>query len=270
MIDNQVRTSYGSLDASTLGVSPSLRRKARAAHAPAPTAPVNTQGPGFSAYVTSPTTLLAAQEARDVGNVRRDGASQHTKSQNDQQDEQNGTANAQELTDEEQQRVQELKKVDREVRAHERAHRAAGGTLTGGAQFTYTRGPDGQQYAISGEVSIDTGREQSAAATAAKMEAVIRAALAPTNPSAQDLAVAAQARQVLNEVAQAAREERLNLSEPQNGSQDGGQNAPVRSDVFKANLAYQNGGAQNGQDFLFQQAREALFLNANQSINFII
>ena len=101
-----------------------------------------------------------------------------------------------------------MKKKDREVRAHERAHRAAGGTLTGPAQYEYVRGPDGQQYAVSGEVSIDVSRANSAAATAEKMEAVIRAALAPANPSAQDLAVAAQARQILNEVSQEAREER--------------------------------------------------------------
>jgi len=271
MIDSQVRTSYGSLDASTLGISPSARQKARTANVPTPTAPINTQGPGFSTYVTAPSTLLAAQETRNVGNVRRDGTSQ---SQAKPQEQHSRSDNPQDLSDEEQKRVQELKKIDREVRAHERAHRAAGGTLTGSAQFTYTRGPDGQQYAVSGEVSIDTGREQSPAATAAKMEAVIRAALAPANPSAQDVAVAAQARQVLNEVAQAAREERLNLDETQRSSvgaqQDGGQNAPAHSEVFKANRAYQIGGAQNGQDFRFQQARKALFIYAEQSVNIII
>lgn len=272
MIDNQIRTSYGSLDASTLGVNSSLRRKASTANAPSPTAPISTQGPGFTTYATAPTTLLAAQEARDVGKVRRDGTSQ---SQAKPQEQPSGSDNPQDLSDEEQQRVQELKKIDREVRAHERAHRAAGGTLTGSAQFTYTRGPDGQQYAVSGEVSIDTGREQSAAATAAKMEAVIRAALAPANPSAQDVAVAAQARQVLNEVAQEAREERLNLNdESQNaavgGGQSGGPNGPTRSEFLGANRAYQTGGGQNDQDVRFQQAREALFVNTDQSVNIII
>ena len=181
---------------------------------------------------------------------------------NAQQQGQTGSGGAEELTEDEQQRVQELKKVDREVRAHERAHRAAGGTLTGGAQFTYTRGPDGQQYATSGEVSIDTGREQSAAATAAKMEAVIRAALAPANPSSQDVAVAAQARQVLNEVAQEAREERLNLNEAQY--------TPVRAELSKANQAYRNNGAEDGQSFDTNQARDALFLNAQQSFSIVI
>jgi len=120
----------------------------------------------------------------------------------------------------------------------------------------------GQQYATSGEVSIDTGREQSADATAAKMEAVIRAALAPANPSSQDVAVAAQARQVLNEVAQEAREERLNLNEAQY--------TPVRAELSKANQAYRNNGAEDGQSFDTNQARDALFLNAQQSFSIVI
>jgi len=254
MIDNQVRTSYGSLNASSLGVGPSSRPKARVNDATAQSAPKAAEGPGYTTYVTTPATLLAAQEARGGANVRRDDTSSPTPSR------QGGAA--QDLTQEEQQRVQELKKIDREVRAHERAHRSAGGTLTGGAQFTYTRGPDGKQYAVSGEVSIDTGREQSAAATAAKMEAVIRAALAPANPSSQDVAVAAQARQVLNEVSQEAREERLNLNSAQGG--------PTNTDINKAHQAYRNNGAQDGQGFASRQARDALFSNAQQSFNIII
>jgi len=265
MIDSQVRTSYGSADASSLGIGPSSRPKARTANVGAP-APKATQGPGYTTYVTTQATLLAAQEAGNDTNVRRDTPlrvqREHADEKNAQQQGQTGSGGAEELTEDEQQRVQELKKVDREVRAHERAHRAAGGTLTGGAQFTYTRGPDGQQYATSGEVSIDTGREQSAAATAAKMEAVIRAALAPANPSSQDVAVAAQARQVLNEVAQEAREERLNLNEAQY--------TPVRAELSKANQAYRNNGAEDGQSFDTNQARDALFLNAQQSFSIVI
>jgi len=259
MIDTQVRTSYGSADATSLGIGPSSRPKARVADvgAPAPKAtPSTTQGPGYTTYVTTPTTLLAAQEAANDIQVRRDSPSRG------QARGPASSGGAEELTEEELQRVQELKKIDREVRAHERAHRAAGGTLTGGAQFTYTRGPDGQQYATSGEVSIDTGREQSAAATAAKMEAVIRAALAPANPSSQDLAVAAQARQVLNEVSQEAREERLNL--------DDAQNTPIRAELSKANQAYRSNGAKDGRTFTTNQARDALLLNAQQSFNIVI
>ena len=50
----------------------------------------------------------------------------------------------------ERERVAELKKVDREVRAHEQAHLTrAGPYVTGGPTFTYVTGPDGRQYASS-------------------------------------------------------------------------------------------------------------------------
>ena len=91
--------------------------------------------------------------------------------------------------------VQELQVRDREVRAHEAAHQSAGGSVTGGAKFTFVVGPDGRRYAVGGEVSIDVSAVPGEAeATIQKMQTVIRAALAPANPSSQDQAVAAAAR----------------------------------------------------------------------------
>jgi len=94
----------------------------------------------------------------------------------------------------EQLEIAELATRDREVRAHEQAHAAVGGSYAGAPSYTYARGPDGQRYAVAGEVSIDSsavaGDPQ---ATLSKMEIIVRAALAPTEPSAQDLRVAAQA-----------------------------------------------------------------------------
>lgn len=53
--------------------------------------------------------------------------------------------------------VAELKKIDSKVRQHEMAHMAAGGGLvTSGASYTYQKGPDGVNYAVGGEVGIDT------------------------------------------------------------------------------------------------------------------
>jgi hypothetical protein len=98
------------------------------------------------------------------------------------------------LSDEEKAQVDALKKRDREVRAHERAHAAAGGQYTGAPTFSYESGPDGRQYAVGGEVAIDAspiaGDPQ---ATITKMQIVRSAALAPAKPSGQDRAVAAQA-----------------------------------------------------------------------------
>lgn len=103
-----------------------------------------------------------------------------------------GTA---ELTEEEQQQVEELKRRDAEVREHEAAHlAAAGGYARGGAQYEYQTGPDGKQYAVGGEVQIDTSPvPDDPEATITKMEAVIRAALAPAEPSGQDRQVASEA-----------------------------------------------------------------------------
>lgn len=93
--------------------------------------------------------------------------------------------------------IQKLKMRDREVRAHEAAHVAAGGSLIrSGAQFTMRRGPDGVMYAIGGEVSIDTSPASTAEATVSKAEQIRRAALAPAEPSGPDRAVAAKAAQM--------------------------------------------------------------------------
>jgi hypothetical protein len=93
--------------------------------------------------------------------------------------------------------VDQLEKRDQEVKAHERAHMAAGGGLVqGGASYTYQRGVDGKLYAVGGEVKIDTSSERDPDQTIRKMQQVKRAALAPANPSGADRAVAARASQV--------------------------------------------------------------------------
>ena len=99
-----------------------------------------------------------------------------------------------ELSPQEQAVVTELQQRDREVRAHEAAHLAAGGPyITGGPTYSYHTGPDGRRSAVGGEVSIDTSPERTPEATIQKAEMVQRAALAPANPSPQDYAVAAAA-----------------------------------------------------------------------------
>jgi hypothetical protein len=91
--------------------------------------------------------------------------------------------------------VDDLKARDREVRAHEAAHQAAAAGLAGAASFSFETGPDGVQYAVGGEVPISTSTASSNPVAALRTaETVERAALAPAQPSGQDLAVAAAAR----------------------------------------------------------------------------
>lgn len=94
----------------------------------------------------------------------------------------------------EQQVIGDLASRDREVRIHEQAHAAVGGAYAGAPTYSFQRGPDGKSYAVGGEVSIDASPvANDPAATLRKMEVVLRAALAPAEPSAQDLRVAGQA-----------------------------------------------------------------------------
>jgi len=102
--------------------------------------------------------------------------------------------------DEDRQEIQELRSQDRKIRAHEQAHKGAGGAEAGPVSYTYTTGPDGKRYAVAGEVPIDVSPvEGDPDATIQKMQRVRAAALAPTEPSSADRQVAAKAQQVARE-----------------------------------------------------------------------
>ncbi len=97
--------------------------------------------------------------------------------------------------------IAELAARDREVRAHEQAHVAAGGELiTSGPSYTYQTGPDRRRYAVGGEVGIDTSPVRGdPEATLDKASRIVAAALAPAEPSPQDYRVAAQANQMASQ-----------------------------------------------------------------------
>ena len=130
-----------------------------------------------------------------------------------------------ELSSEDRQVLEQLRQRDAEVRAHEQAHVAAGGQhVTAGASYTYETGPDGRQYAVGGEVSIDTspvpGNPEQ---TEQKAQTIRRAALAPASPSPQDVKVATSAAQMEAE----ARMERIqNEQEERQANANGGHPFP--------------------------------------------
>lgn len=112
------------------------------------------------------------------------------------------------LTPEEQEKVRNLQRRDREVRAHEQAHKAAGGSLAGHPVYQTEHGPDGRSYAVGGEVKIDTSTvPNNPDATIRKMEQVKRAALAPSNPSSADRQIAAEADAKIQQARQEKREQ---------------------------------------------------------------
>ena len=137
-------------------------------------------------------------------------------STSDEKDGESATSVKPDLTPDQQRKMEQLKSRDRAVRAHEAAHMAAAaGLVRSGASFSYQTGPDGQRYAVGGEVSIDTSSvANNPEATLAKASQIQAAALAPADPSAQDRAVAASA-------ARMAMEARIQLAQQQLQSMSG-------------------------------------------------
>ena len=67
----------------------------------------------------------------------------------------NSQTGEEELTQQEQREVSELKTTDAEVKAHENAHKAAAaGLSTSAPNYEYETGPDGKEYAVAGDVNV--------------------------------------------------------------------------------------------------------------------
>jgi hypothetical protein len=144
-----------------------------------------------------PSTLLAVPRDQGLSAQRRSASG--------------AAAGAAELSDAQQRQVEQLKRIDRQVREHEQAHlRVAGNLAMGSASYSYTYGPDGKAYATGGEVRIDTSAEQQPEANIDKGQRLQAAALAPADPSPQDYQVAAVGAQLeakgRGEQAESARE----------------------------------------------------------------
>ena len=158
--------------------------------------------PQRPAEKANPEELAERRSARDEGTAsaaaRRDGESKSgnaPSSTGERGERRDGHRQGSETPDEQDAReLQDLKRRDAEVRRHESAHVAAGGgVVRGGARFHYQRGPDGRMYALGGEVAIDAAEGATPEETIRKARQIRRAALAPSEPSAQDRAVATRA-----------------------------------------------------------------------------
>ncbi len=123
-----------------------------------------------------------------------------------------------ELTQAEQQEVQKLQRVDAEVKAHEQAHKAAaGGLQTSAPSYEYETGPDGEKYAVAGEVQVSYRRSSDPGKNIQNAQKVRAAALAPADPSAADRAAA---RQASAEIAQAQAELQQQRAEEANAEKE--------------------------------------------------
>ncbi|WP_137226962.1 putative metalloprotease CJM1_0395 family protein [Shewanella sp. MEBiC00475] len=118
----------------------------------------------------------------------------------EQQVEQQVKDKQQQIIQAEKKQIDQLAQRDTEVKTHEQAHAAVGGSLAQSPSYQYEKGPDGRRYAVDGEVNIDVSTvDGDAQATLSKMQKVYAAAMAPIQPSMADIRVAAQALQNMNE-----------------------------------------------------------------------
>lgn len=153
--------------------------------------------PSFSSSAANaPASTSSSTPSRASSSSGASDSSEAPRSNNAEQQRQQAAQRAQQQA--EQKMIQELQARDREVRAHEQAHVTAGGNLvTSGPSYTYQRGPDGRAYAIGGKVQLDVSEvANDPEASLQKSEQIRRAALAPMEPSPQDMKVAASAGQM--------------------------------------------------------------------------
>lgn len=142
---------------------------------------------------------------------------QNTANQDNGKDASAGKEEAEQRQQAEQETAQiaQLKQRDAEVRSHEQAHASLGGQHAAAPQYEYINGPDGRRYAVEGEVSIDVSEATSPKETIDKMQQVKAAALAPAEPSTQDLRVASQASQKTIEARNEIAAQELEDKQPQ-------------------------------------------------------
>jgi hypothetical protein len=89
--------------------------------------------------------------------------------------------------------IQQLKRIEQKVIAHELAHKSVGGDLAGPINYKYKTGPDGKRYIVGGEVPIKIKKGKTPEETIEIAQRIKAAALAPADPSPQDLRVASRA-----------------------------------------------------------------------------
>ena len=186
---------------------------------------------------------------------------------NTQNDDKNaGQKNIGELSLEEQRIVSELQAADTNVRAHEAAHMAAGGGLTSPASYTYERGPDNKMYAVAGEVGISTGEGNTPQESLNKAQTIRRAALAPADPSPQDLKVAAQAASMeMSARAQIMQEKMAQNSQNTNNSNETSGDGNARNSTANSNVnSTENSNVNSAENFTGNSAENSRIPSINQ------
>jgi hypothetical protein len=135
--------------------------------------------------------------------------------------------------------VRKLEQMDRSVREHERAHlRAARDMAIGDASFRYETGPDGNKYAVGGEVDIDiTAVGGDTQATIEKAFKARTTAMAPSDPSPRDIQAAAKAMAMESKAyRRLSREQELEAAA---NNKESGKMTPPGVNAYRANMDIQ-------------------------------
>ncbi|MDR3175223.1 MAG: hypothetical protein LBU06_01630 [Desulfovibrio sp.] len=170
------------------------------------------------------------ESVAEAGKPKAEAEQNSDKTERSEQEKTGGVTN---LDEAEKRELEELKARDREVRAHEQAHAATGGSFAGSPTYRMQTGPDGRRYAVGGEVAIDVSAEATPEATIAKARKIRAAALAPAEPSGADRAIAAKAARL---EAEAAREN-MSRKGAANESGEPGKNDQAEAAGVLANIA---------------------------------
>jgi hypothetical protein len=102
--------------------------------------------------------------------------------------------------------------------------------VSSGASLDYTTGPDGQRYAVAGEVGISTSKGRTPEETLMRAQQIRAAALAPADPSAQDRSVAAAATQMAAEARVELAREQVEASKVE-GDDDSAATSSVKNET---------------------------------------
>jgi len=148
------------------------------------------------------TPNLKSNDIEDTATISDEAKSLLESEQNQKAEKTNksDTKSDDKLTSEEQEEIAKLKARDTEVKAHEQAHMAAAAGINASApNYEYQTGPDGKQYATGGEVSLSFSMSNDPEENIQNAETMRAAALAPSQPSGQDYAVAASAEKIIAE-----------------------------------------------------------------------
>lgn len=159
--------------------------------------------------------LLANEQSQSMDD--KNLKSQETQESTDK----TGPKSEEKLTQEQEDEVAKLKAADIEVKAHEQAHIAAAAGISASApSYSYKTGPDGNQYAVAGEVNISFPMSSDPEENLQNAETMKAAALAPADPSGQDYSVAANAEKIIAEARQQISEQEQQPSQDSGSTND--------------------------------------------------